>query len=98
MRILQPSYTKNGYLYYLVTRNERAAIYVQYEGDRFVSYEVGKIKNVKEAHIGANTIETGETFWSSEDFGVIAWTMNDLKRAMDKYNEITNEPVKSTAA
>ena len=94
MRTLQPSHTKNGFTYYLVARNDKAAIFAQYDGNRFVSYEVGKVKNVKESTIKGNTIEAGESFWSNEDFGVIAWAIHDLIRAVERYHEITNEPAR----
>lgn len=87
MKTLQPTHIKNGFTYKLHQRNEHAAIYSQWDGDRFVSYEVGRVKVSKGGSVGGNEIEAGEVFWSNEDFGVIAWTIRDMARAMAKFHE-----------
>ena len=87
MKTLQPTYKKNGFTYKLHERNEHAAIYSQWDGDRFVAYEVGRVKVSKGGNVGGNEIEAGEVFWSNEDFGVIAWTMRDMSEAMAKFKE-----------
>ena len=74
-------------------RNDHAAIYVQKDGNRIVSYEVGYIKSDKGGTFKGVTIEAGERFWSDNDFGVIAWTMTEKERAMDRYAEITEQSI-----
>lgn len=99
--LLPETKSKNGYMYTLVERNAKAAIYEQFcpEAGRVVGYETFKIVTVKPSTImqkhGVNAgkwyqYPETEKFPGNEDFGKIAWAYHTLERATEKYQELSN--------
>jgi hypothetical protein len=87
MTTLQHEYTRNGYTYRQVQRTAYAAMYIMTEGDRFVGYEVGRVKVAKDSTIAGKFIEGGERFWSDEDFGKVAFWTSDNAKAMQYFTD-----------
>ena len=87
MTTLPKEYTRNGYTYSLVKRTYYAAMYEMREDLRFVGFEVGRVKVVKDGSIGGKFIEGGERLWSDEDFGRIAFWTNYRDKAEQYYRE-----------
>ena len=54
MTTLQKEYTRNGYTYRQCQRTAYAAMYKMFDGARFVGYEVGRVKVVKDRTSGAS--------------------------------------------
>ena len=94
--------SKNGFLYTLIKRNAKAAIYSQvnekFPEDKSVGYEVFLItltkpcaimqKNGSKKGMWYHYPET-EKFPGNEDFGKFAWSYSYKNAAMDKYKEIS---------
>lgn len=82
--------SKNGYLYILVQREERKAIYKQTYKDILVGYEVFKIRiqRARFSHMLGRSIPECERFPCNEDFGRTAWSCRDLNSALIRYNNI----------
>jgi len=93
-----PKYNrKNSYDYYLVIRNDVAAIYRQEDPDRGTigAYEIFKIKIQRERIFRDRYFPLKERFPSNEDFGKTAWTYPTLEGALFKYQHSTNNVTKS---
>ncbi len=88
MQQLKRYYRKNGYDYHLEKRGPHTAS--QADGKRTVAYEVGYIKCQKnDTTLPSGQIApAGERFWSNEDIGRIAWSIRDLTRATERYDEL----------
>jgi hypothetical protein len=96
--------SKNGYVYNLVKRSAKAAIYEQIvekeingEIGEKVGYEVFLISVGKAYSLVQKcgkkkgqvySYPAAEKFASNEDFGKTAWAFNTMKAAMEKFNEI----------
>ena len=94
MKKLKETYSRNGYTYNMARRNDHAVMYMMMDGDRFVGFEVGRIKSRKNESVmpDGRVMEAGELHWSDEDFGVIAWWCKDLDRAEGYYRQMSTPP------
>ncbi len=92
MMTLESKIRKNGFVYELVERNDRVAIYAQYIEDEIIAYEVFIIRNRKESvrKVGDKTFtySGGEKFPCNEDFGYTAYTCRTLERARSRFAEL----------
>ncbi len=88
---------KDVFEYRLVKRNDYVAMFAQWYMDcdvpRIVAYEVFRIRKQKPGlkKIGGATIQfrAKELFPRDEDFGYTAWAITDVKRADEKFEELT---------
>lgn len=90
MELLKEEIQKNGYLYKLYKRGDKAMIYEQtYPDDGSIcSYEVFKIRIDKPKVIFGISLPEREKFPGNEDFGKWAWAVTDLNKAMEKFETI----------
>lgn len=90
MKKLDNVVQKNGFIYTLVKRNEKAAIYRQEDKEgELQGYEVFRIKTVKDKEVFGNHIEAHEKFPANKDFGITAWsTGKDIKKAYLKFDQL----------
>lgn len=87
------------FVYRLLKRNKFVAMYSQTYTDcdepRIVSYEVFQIKTQKEAirNIGGAMVKFAakEKFPTDEDFGYTAWSITDVKKAEERFEELTRK-------
>lgn len=93
------TFRKNGFNYTLVSLGQKACIYKQtYTEIPPVSYfEVWKIKEQKEFKIAGKIIPA--RFWipGNNDFGKTAWSYRDENKALAKFVELENKPMKKSA-
>lgn len=98
MKTLPVKKRHNGFDYTLVRRDKRSCIYEQEVTPEIKYYEVFRIKVRKERIIKfkgvEKKIEAGEMWPGDEAFGKWAWTCRTLERAMDRFNDLENEPIK----
>ena len=85
MRPLPETFSKGGFEYTLIERDGMAAIYRQSSpGTVQNCFEVGRIRrNAARIQFGIQ-IEAAESWPSSEEWGVRAWTYTDLGRAKQR--------------
>lgn len=88
MRIkkLQDTVKKNGFVYEIVERGERKAIYKHSRG-----YEIFKIRLSKPHHKSFDDIKNYdkvELFPGNEDFGKTAWYTPEWEKAQEIYGNI----------
>lgn len=112
IRKLSSNHTKNGFLYKLVQRNDKAAIYEQFEkaekkrADLLSTHhwEVFKIKiephrekmrrfceQMKVPFVADNYSEYKEKFPADSEFGESAWSFEQLKHAINKFEELSKD-------
>ena len=102
MEVLPQTKSKNGYLYTLIKRNAKAAIYSmvneKYPEDTSVAYEVFQVIVTKPYSIQQKNGEKKgmwyhypmmEKFPSNEDFGNFAWAYNKKSDAMARFEELS---------
>jgi hypothetical protein len=100
---LPQSKLKNGYIYTLVTRNDKAAIYSmkneKFPEDVSIGYEVfkisvGKAYSLVQKHGNKKgqvyNYPAAEKFASNEDGGKTLWTYTTKDAAMKRFAELTN--------
>ncbi len=100
---LPQSKLKNGYIYTLVTRNDKAAIYSmkneKFPEDISIGYEVfkisvGKAYSLVQKHGKVKgkvySYPAAEKFCGNEDFGKTAWAYTTKDAAMKRFTELTN--------
>ncbi len=75
---------RGGFIYSLLMRSEKVAMYVKKSKAGFKSFEVFKIRK-RHAVICNNDIGIIETMPSNEDFGYDAFAIWDFDRALRKY-------------
>lgn len=88
MEKLKKEYNKNGYRHKQIRRTDKAAIYVQYNGDRFITYNVFKIKVQQPRLAVGKEFSKKEVYPSNESYGYSAWTAYTLDRAEHILNQI----------
>jgi hypothetical protein len=90
MKKLQEEYSKNGYHYKLVRRDDKKALYSQSYDNIMVGYEVFKIRiqRARFSQIIGTYIPAHERFPSDSDFGRSAWVFIDLYDALIRYDNI----------
>jgi hypothetical protein len=81
---------KNGFIYILMTRTRKKALYKQTYNDAQIGYEVFliRVRGRQFSPILDHTLEPKERFPGNEDFGFIAWSIQNYQDAMDKYNAL----------
>ena len=86
MKTLPTTFTKSGFTFEQVTRKGLTAIYKQTRVGQptNVHYEVGRIRQNKAREQFGTQFEASESWPSSEEWGVRAWTYPDLTRANEK--------------
>ena len=97
---------KNGYNYRLIKRNNKIAIYeltnIKYPEDKSVSYEVFVIlisqayQLIQKCGINIGKVydyPISEKFPGNEDFGRTAWAYNNENLALEKFDNLTLEPM-----
>ena len=96
MNVLPKEYSKKGFTYLLIERNDKAAIYLQMFGEQRLAFEVMKVVVAKPYQIAGKDFPGGESLPSDEAFGSWAWSFaifnseeSAKKGALDKFNEIT---------
>ena len=85
---------KNGYNYTLTHRGDRACVFCQEVSPTVTYYEVSLIRKKRERvfildHV-VKLFPAKEVFPANEDFGQTAWTYNEYKEAVAKFNELEN--------
>jgi len=90
MDLLKGEIQKNGFLYKLYKKGEKAYMYEQSDPreDAFHAYEVFKIRIDKPKEIFGIQLPEREKFPGNEDFGKWAWSCNQLDRALIKFELI----------
>lgn len=96
--------SKNGYIYTLVTRSDKAALYKltneKYPEDTSVGYEVFRITVSKPYSLVQKhgnkkgqvyNYPAAEKFPSNEDFGKTAWSYMTKATAMVRFDELNKE-------
>ena len=96
-RMLQPIVKKNGFIYKLVKRSEKVAIYSQhYKESGGVAGGPANFGGVK------SFIEPNEVFPGNEAFGKTAFCVTNMERAEVRFNELEGmlvdetEPIEET--
>lgn len=96
MKLLPSEISKNGFIYRLIERDHKRAIYSQSIGSKIYAYEVFIIKTQKASSqkIGDQWIyrANSELFPSNENFGKTAWTYPKLSEAKKKFYELKSRP------
>jgi hypothetical protein len=90
MKLLGEHFRKNDFDYYLRERDDRTAIYAQYNEDRLMAYEVFKIKVSPAKTIKGTYVPEGESIPGNEEFGTSAFTYQHYPDALEKYRELQN--------
>lgn len=86
-RVLKRIYKKGDMIYEMVKRTEDVAMFKNLnKNGQFIAYEVGKIKNSKGGEMNGIVFAAGESYWTDNDFGRIAWSIKDEKSAEDRYD------------
>lgn len=90
MKKLDKVLEKNGFLYTQLARQDTKAIYQQQDKitEKVLSYEVFKIKVVKDSEVFGAFVEEHEKFPSNNDFGITAWSVRDKEKAFRRYLSI----------
>ncbi len=81
MKTLPITFRKGGFDFEQVERVGNVAIYRQSKGAKNVHFEVGGIRENKEREQFGVIIEAAESWPSSEEWGIRAWTYPDLAGA-----------------
>jgi hypothetical protein len=102
-KILEPTFTKNGFLFQQVQREGDIAIYhkVAQRGPLHVhtadaGFEVVVISRHNGYVLGGATIEPAETLPSSEQWGTKGWSYKFLHPAQLKFSELKKKSLKAT--
>jgi hypothetical protein len=95
MRPLPQKLRRNGFNYTLICRGRRSFIYAQHVTPSVTYYEVFRLKISSPKTIMMDgkkiVIEAAERFPTNESFGVWAWSIRGLDKAMEKFKELENE-------
>lgn len=92
MELLPEEIKKNGFIYRLLKRGEKAMLYEQYciDAEKVVCWEVFKRKIDQPKVIFGIELGEREIFPGNEDFGKWAWAPSDYQRALDIFENIEN--------
>lgn len=92
MELLPNEIKKNGFIYRLLKRGERAMLYEQYciDAEKVWSWEVFKRKIDQPKEIFGIQLGEREIFPGNEDFGKWAWAPSNYERALEIYDGIEN--------
>ena len=97
MKKLEKSFTKKGYRYSQMWRNEKFAIYLRENdvpsdaADYYYYYELIRIKKRKKTVVLCGMVlPPSEVYPADKDWGTIGWTFFSLIEAERKLNELIN--------
>lgn len=92
MELLPNEIKKNGFIYRLLKRGERAMLYEQYciDAEKVGSWEVFKRKIDQPKEIFGIQLGEREIFPGNEDFGKWAWAPSLYERALEIYDRVEN--------
>jgi hypothetical protein len=92
MELLPEEIKKNGFIYRLLKRGEKAMLYEQYciDAEKVVCWEVFKRKIDQPKVIFGIELGEREIFPGNEDFGKWAWAPSDYQRALNIFENIEN--------
>ena len=92
MELLPNEIKKNGFIYRLLKRGEKAMLYEQYciDAEKVVAWEVFKRKIDQPKEIFGIQLGEREIFPGNEDFGKWAWAPSNYERALEIYDRIEN--------
>jgi hypothetical protein len=90
MNRLSQEIRKNGFIYKLMNRSAKKAIYAQYLNNLLIGYEVIKIRVHPPRYNGflLRDESAREVYPSSEQWGKNGWTCMTLEKALERYNQI----------
>ena len=95
MKKLEKSFTKKGFRYSQMWRNDKFAIYLQENdvpsdaADYYFYYELIKIKKrIKTVVLFGVEIPPSEVYPADKDWGGLGWTFSRLKEAETKLNKL----------
>jgi hypothetical protein len=71
-----------------VKRNGFKAMYEQTFEGNLIAFEVFKVKTRKESEVFGKIIPLREVFPSDESFGSTAWTLSNIDRANEVYDNL----------
>ena len=86
MEELKQIIRKNGFIYKLVHRTKRVAMYQQWDEEQLMGYEVFLIKVQKYREAFGKIFPKKEQFPGNENFGYSAWSIYNLERATKLFN------------
>jgi len=94
-----PEFRKNSIPYILLQAGTKSAVYEQlYSSQPKVSYfEVFRLKIQKGGERWGKVYEDQMRIPGNEDFGKWAWVFRDIEKALAKFRQLENEPVKKSA-
>ena len=87
MKILETTFTKNGFRFEQVERRGDFAVYRKSKG-KAESFETIKITRHDGYTIAGATIPAGECYPSSEQWGANGFTFNDQQKALEKMKQL----------
>ncbi len=92
MKELSKEFKKHGYLYKLVERTDKKAIYSQYYNNIPIAYEVIKIRirPAKYNQFLKRQMEEREVYPCDEDWGTLARTVKTWEKALERFDKILN--------
>lgn len=90
MKILQDQFELRGFVYRLLERTSKAAIYAQYLDDELIAYEVVKVTASPERVVIGRVVEAGEYYPGDSSWGTAGFTCTNLNRALELYTILNN--------
>ena len=81
----------NRYTYTQVLKGKRYCLYEQRGVANMRCFELFEIKVLAPMHLNGKKYEEREVFPKDSDFGITAWTICDLDKALAKFNELENK-------
>lgn len=96
MQQLPTSFKKPGYLYAQIAKSDKAVIYKQSDDEtgQVYGYEVMEIKVSQPERAFGRDYPLREVMPGNNEWGTKAFTYSDHERAVNKFTEIKNKPVK----
>lgn len=93
--MIKQDFIKGGFLYRLIAEGRNGLVYEQKSKKGvIVSYEVHKIRLRHNLSIQNIKFGSIQRMPSNNDFGVWAWSINDLERAMAKFQKLEEKNTK----
>lgn len=89
MKALPLTFSKNGFQYVQLDRNDQAALYIQYDGQKAVHYEVFKIRYSSDKTIGGRHYPPAEKVPNDAEFGKSAWSIPYKDQAYEKFKSLS---------
>lgn len=86
---LKTDFTSQGFKYLQLKRIGDVAIFKQSKSKRIVSFEVIIVKRHEGYTLKDTWIEPAEIYPSTSQWGSSGWTFKDIKKAEEKFDEIS---------